>query len=456
MTSVRTSYVSKLSQRISRSLGDQLTTKLLGPGLSALVIKIASAVLSYFMLVCFARMLNEDDYGHFGVMLNIAIVLSAVVGLGLPTGIMRYWPGYLAKGDAAYAKGFHEGAQRILTIVGAVLICLGAFASWLGWWSNALGFTLGAFLVALFAVGSSFGDYYANALRAQEQVLWSMVPRDIVWRIIAPVFAAAILYGAGGLTAGQAFACCVVVMVLVAVAQGIKSALVARRLTGNVAAKTDWKQWRGPLIPLAGASILYAMVQQLDVVVIGAYLGAAEAGAYFAAQKTASLLGMVMIAGGLIAAPLMSAAFQAGKKDELQRICKLLALAIAMTTAIGFVVLAMLGKPLLSIFDPAYQSAYPLLLILGLGYAIDALAGPTAYLMQMTSLEGAYLRIMAVVYAFVLALQIMFVPKYGAFAAAGATALGVALWNIIAIYQLRRSIGVDSSILSFFLPPRQT
>ena len=448
--------MTKISEIFHKLLGDQLAAKLFGPGLSALIIKIASAGLSYLMLVSFAQMLSAIDYGHFGLMLNIAIVLSAVAALGLPTGVMRYWAGYLAKGDGAHAKGFHIGAQKILTLVGATILAFGVVASWLGWWWNAFGLQHGALLVASLAVSLSFNDYYANALRAQNQVLWSMVPRDIIWRVGAPFIAAAILYSTGGLTAGQAFACCVVVMAIVTIAQGVESTRASKRLTGNVAAIADWSKWRGPLIPLAGASILYAMVQQLDVVVIGAYLGAEEAGAYFAAQKTASLLGLVMIAGGLVAAPMMSAAFQAGKKDELQRICKLLALAIAMTTGIGFVVLAMLGKPLLAVFDPAYQSAYPLLLILGLGYAIDSLAGPTAYLMQMTSLEGAYLRIMAVVYAFVLSLQILFVPIYGAIAAAGATALGVALWNIIAIYQLRRSIGVDSSILSFFLPPRQT
>jgi O-antigen/teichoic acid export membrane protein len=442
--------------RLHGLLGDQLVAKLVGPGLSAFIIKVVSAGLSYVMFVAFARMLSAEAYGHFGVMLNISIVLSAVAGLGLPTAVMRFWPGYVAKGELGYAKGFHFGSQKLLLVLGVVFIAAGALATSLGWWKDVFGLQLGAVLVSLLAISFCFGDYYANALRAQDQVLWSMVPRDIIWRVAAPLFAFVLLYATGSLSAGQALSCCIIVMMLVAVLQVLVCNRVTKHLTGDAKPQTDWPHWRGPLIPLAGASILYAMVQQLDVVVIGTYLGAGEAGAYFAAQKTASLLGLVMIAGGLVAAPLMSASFQSGRKDELQRLCKMLALAIAVTTATGFVVLAMIGKPLLAIFDPAYQSAYPLLLILGLGYAMDALAGPTAYLMQMTSLEGAYLRIMAVVYAFVLTLQIMFVPKYGAIAAAAATALGVALWNIIAIYQLRRSIGVDSSILSFFLPPRQT
>jgi O-antigen/teichoic acid export membrane protein len=446
---------SKLKSFLSNQvLGDQLAGRLLGPGLAALIIKVASAAFSYLMLVAFARMLDPVTYGHFGVMLNISIVLSAVAALGLPTAAMRFWAGHQAKGDLDLAKGFHVGAQKLLLIVAFTLCGAGVLATWQGWGADYFGLRQGALLVTVFAVVLAFADYFANILRAQNKIIWSMAPRDVVWRIISPVIAFIVLWSTGVLTAGLAIGCCIGVLAVLTAMQGFTSYKAVNVAAGDVPARFDWPQWRGPLVPLAGASILYAMVQQLDVVIVSAVLGAKEAGAYFAAQKTASLLGLVMIAGGLVAAPLMSAAWQSGRKAELQRLCKMLALAIAVSTAIGFVVLVLIGKPLLSIFDPAYQSAYPLLLILGLGYAIDALAGPTAYLMQMTSLEGAYLRIMAVVYGFVLALQLLFVPLYGAIAAACATALGVALWNIIAITQLRRSIGVDSSILSFFLPPR--
>jgi O-antigen/teichoic acid export membrane protein len=436
-------------------LGNELVAKLLGPGLWALTIKVASAALSYVMLVAFARMMDAVNYGQFGVMLNVSIVLSTIVAVGLPTGIMRFWPGHMARGEMDLAQGFHNDAQLFLVTLGLVLLALGACASWSGWWTSSFGLELGALFVACMAVSFSFGDYYANALRAQGRVLWSMVPRDIMWRVVSPLLAALVLYFTGNLSAGKAFLSCIAVMTVVAVCQAWISRNAARHLTQNAKPRSTWANWHKPLLPLAGASIVYAMVQQLDVVIIGTFLGAEKAGAYFAAQKTASLLGLAMIAGGLIAAPLMSAAFQSGRSDELQRICKMLAAAIAVTTAVGFVVLLVIGKSLLGIFDPAYESAYPLLIVLAFGYTIDALAGPTAYLMQMTSLEGVYLRIMAIVYGFVLSLQILFVPIYGAIAAACATALGVGLWNIISIYHLRRSIGVDSSILSFFLPPRQ-
>jgi len=144
----------------------------------------------------------------------------------------------------------------------------------------------------------------------------------------------------------------------------------------------------------------------------------------------------------------MAASFHAGRMAELQRICRLLALAIAVTTLAGLGFLALFGNMLLAIFDPAYVEAYGVLIILGLGFTVDAIAGPSAYLMQMTKLEWTYLRVMAVVYALVIALQLVFVPRYGMIAAAAASALGIAIWNLLAIHLLRREIGIDPSVFS--------
>jgi len=448
------SVATQVSNFATRLFGAQLAARFVGPGLIALVIKVASAALSYVMLVTFARLMTPTAYGHFGLMLNLSIVLSAIAGLGLPTGVMRFWSGHLARGEHAFAQGFTVEAQSILLAVAVAMLIVGAALSYVDIGHGIFGLQAGALYVALLAGAFAFGDYYSAALRAQGKVLWSLLPRDILWRLLATVAAFASAWYFGILNEGPALLCCAILMVAVSVAQALSSARAARALTGQAKPRSNWRHWRRPLLPLAGASILYAMIQQLDVVVVGALLGADEAGSYFAAQKTASLLGLVMIAGGLVAAPLMSAAYQANQHAALQRLCKLLAAAIAATTLIGFFGVAVFGGALLAIFDPFYTSAYPVLMVLALGYAIDAMAGPTAYLMQMTSLEGAYLRIMAIVYAFVFALQMVFVPLYGAIAAAAATASGVCLWNLIAIRLLRKSIGVDSSILSFFMAPK--
>ncbi len=64
--------------------------KLAVAGLSALFIKGLGAVLSYAMVVAFAHILDADEYGRFAFGMNAAIIISADVGLGFATGIMRY------------------------------------------------------------------------------------------------------------------------------------------------------------------------------------------------------------------------------------------------------------------------------------------------------------------------------------------------------------------------------
>jgi O-antigen/teichoic acid export membrane protein len=309
-----------------------------------------------------------------------------------------------------------------------------------------------AVLIALLASLLAVSEFYSGLLRSLGRTAWALVPRDVVWRAAAPVSAIIVMWQFNHLDAASAMGLCVVTLAILTVMQAIIS---ARSVSTAASSRIDWSRWKSPLMFMAASSILFAMVQQLDVVVVGALVGPVEAGAYFAAQKSASLLGLVMIAGGMVAAPLMSSAFQAGDRAGLQKLCTLLSIAITSTTLIGFLCLILFGALLLNLFDPDYVSAYPVLVVLALGFAFDALAGPTAYLMQMTKLERHYLKLMAASYALVLALQLILVPIYGPIAAAAATTFGYLVWNGTAIYLVRKHIGVDSSILSTFLAPKQ-
>lgn len=437
-----------VARLLDRLKADQILSSVFNKGFAALVIKVASAGTSYLMLVAFANLLTPEDYGHFGYILNLSILLSALFGLGLPTAIMRFWPTHMERGEHALARGTVSLSLRALFIAAALLTFVGVILSLMGIMAAELGFAWAWLATALLAATFAFADYLSGALRAQGNTIWALAPRDIFWRIAAPLISLAAFLIWGISDARSAILSCLAVMFVVCAAQIAKHLSLTHLLAGNTPARFDLPTWSKPLFPLWFSGVLYALIQQFDVIVVGTLLGPSEAGAYFAAQKTASLLGLVMVAGGMVAAPMMAASFHAGRMEELQRLCRLLAMAIATFTLAGLLLMAVLGKFLLAIFDPTYVNAYGILMILGFGFAVDALAGPSAYLMQMTKLEWTYLRVMAIVYALVLALQVTFVPRYGVLAAAAATAVGIVIWNILAIYLLRKEIGVDPSIMS--------
>jgi O-antigen/teichoic acid export membrane protein len=428
----------------------RMVSQILGDSLIAFGSKIAGAGLTFIMLVVFSRLMAPDEFGHFGVAMNAAILLSTLTGLGLPVAVMRFYPSHLAREEISLAKGFLRGGYIAVFTAAAFSIVVSFVFSFFGLFNDITGAREAPVLIALLAFFVALSDYAAGALRAQSHVAWSALPRDLGWRISAPLIATVTVIAGFAMTSSFAITICVATLATVTIVQIKKSFSFLSMQTPSLQAETNWASWRRPLLPLWFASILFAMIQQADVIVVGSLLGAEEAGAYFAAQKTAALLGLAMIAGGQVAAPMMASAFHSGNLTELRRICRLLAAAIAFVTLLGLLFVVIFGTTLLGIFSAAYVSAYPVLVLFAVSATVDAICGPTAYLMQMTSLEKAYLKIMASCYTLVLVSQFIFVPRYGLIAAALCNGAGVVLWNLLAILLLRRTIGVDPSIFSFF------
>jgi O-antigen/teichoic acid export membrane protein len=109
-----------------------------------------------------------------------------------------------------------------------------------------------------------------------------------------------------------------------------------------------------------------------------------------------------------------------------------------------------MGGWLLSWFDESFVSAYPILLILGLGFMVDAVAGPTGYMLQMIGRELTYLKIMTSAYALTLILQCLLIPYLGPIGAAIPNALGLIFANVILVRTIKREIGLNPSLFGLF------
>lgn len=446
-----TAIVQKMRERLEAGGHAALAARLFGPGLVALLIKVATAGLSYLMFVVLARVLDLVEYGKFAFSFNLAIALSAVAGLGATTAIMRFWPQYTVTQRPDLARGALRGGA-VATLLAALLagLAIAVLAPLAGRLSPDGG-TAHVAMAGLLVPGFALSEYAAAALRARGITFWSLAPRDIFWRGGVPVLAALMAWRFGMLTAAGVLFMAAGLLLAITALQGL---LALRGFELGGPRRSDWPLWRRAAAPMWGSAILFALVQQFDVVISGFFLTPAQTGAYFAAQKTASLLGLLLIAGNLVSAPMISAHFHAGDHKGLKQLCALLAAGIAIPTLVGFALLAAAGHHLLAIFDASFVSAYPVLLVLAAAATFDAAAGPTGYFLQMSGHEKAYLMIMAVTYAGVVALQLALAPVFGALGIALPTALGVIVWNAWAIIYLRARTGIDPSAVGaaqFFL-----
>ncbi len=441
-----TALIQRLRGRLEQSGHGELAARVFGSGFAAVMVKIAAAGFGYLMFVVMAKLLSPDEYGKFAFGFNLSIVIGTIAGLGATTAIMRFWPEYDVKGETALAYGALKAGTFWVAVASAIsglaVIVMAPLLAGL----TASEDTTHIMMTGLLGPAIAFSEYAAAVLRAKGLTFWSLAPRDVLWRAGFPALAVFAAWSAGTLDAGTAMFLGAGLLLSITALQGLYA---LRQFGKGPPPQYDWPLWRKATSAMWGASILFALVQQFDVVIAAMFLSPAETGAYFAAQKTASLLTLFLIAGNLVGAPMIAGRFHAKDWAGLQRLCAMLSIGIAVPTAAGMIFVAAFGHELLGLFDPSFEAAYPILIILAAAAAFDALAGPTGYFLQMSGHEAIYLKIMALTYAGVIALQFSLAPHFGAIGIALPTALGVIVWNAFSIIYLRRHTGVDPSILGF-------
>ncbi len=223
--------------RILQSLSANLPKQILGPGLIALAIKMAGAVLAYGMIVALAHMMTTEEYGRFAFGLNLSIIAATLAGLGFPTGILRYWPKSTVAGDFAGARGVVALGYKYSALGGLLLIVL-ATAGSLGAGLVTGNFHVTEFLaISVLGLVISLADFSTNLLRAQGSTIVSMLPRDILWRVFT-VLGAGLVFSLGySVTGPVALTICMLVLAALTYWQWIS-------IRGNMARQLQPSQTR--------------------------------------------------------------------------------------------------------------------------------------------------------------------------------------------------------------------
>ena len=436
--------------RIKALLDDPTIKGVLGKGLLALVIKVGAAILSFLMFVVIARAMDEAEYGRFAIGFSLAITLSVFANLGLGTAILRFYAQYSSAGQTQLAHGFVRASAAVNLLfplaVGG-LVALSAWGYGIIYPEQATGFIYAA---AILLPVVAWSEYAASSLRAFGYTLHSMAPRDIYWRTLLCLVMLYVITRHIRLDATQVLLLAAGILLVIVFAQFMRAAPQFLPAFREPSPQYDYPLWIKTSIPMWGAITLTSAAQQFDVVVLGFFMSPADAGPYFAALRTANILSLLLIAGNLISAPLIAKYHHNGDHAALRRLVRLLTAAIALPTLLGLGILALIGKPLLGLFNPAFVSAYSVLLILGVGFTFDAIAGPTGFMLQMIGRERSYLKIMAASYALTIVLQCLLIPWFGVYGAAVPNTLGLIFANLLIVRTVKATAGFDPSLLGLF------
>lgn len=220
----------------------------------------------------------------------------------------------------------------------------------------------------------------------------------------------------------------------------LKGGLLLRPKIDNEKAEADWF---GNFFRLGLIGWLAVGNAQLLIILTGAFSNFEEVGLYRVAAQAVLVMNLALTAIETVQAPAYARAYKDENHrrlhDLLQQSCRI-GTAMSVTFAIFLLVL---GEPLLLLFfGEDFVAAYRALCILVGAQLFNAVTGNVGTLMIAAKLEKLLLFGNLTALLVTLLAAWLFIPSYGALAAAGASALGLTMRNLINVWFCWRSLGI--------------
>lgn len=414
--------------------------------------KVVSAGLTFLMFMLLARVLSEVEYGLFASMFALGSIGAIAALFGQHTFSIKTLSalGIEAEGAtdrrATLRRSYQIALSGVAVVVG-LLLGGGLIANSVGFGID-MRYLIGACMLVL---PLAMAELVSHQYRAFGAIVWALAPRDMAWRgiIVLACLGTAVLPFL--FTDALSAMATVSGVLLVVVSLQMVSMLMRHRdrfaapaapqpVTAMPWSVTSW-MWLASLGTM-GAS--------LNLSASAVFLPADQVGAYFAAQKTAQLLQLPIIAINMVAAPAFARMYSKGDFDGLRAVGRKLAMLIAGPLAIGAAIMVLFAAQLLSLFNPAFAVAALALMLLAGSYMIIGCGGPARQLMLMSNGERPLVRLTLISEIAGLALIPVLVPAFGILGAAVAACVTRAIFIVTAVIWCRRHLGVDTSVLSLF------
>ena len=336
-----------------------------------------------------ANWLGPTDYGRFVVARGWGGLLSRLPDRGYRLAVVRWLPHYERTGEADAYRGLVHQSVRSTLIASFVVTAAAIFVSilLLGGWSGPV--TMGLTLIIVVSMMQMYRQILQASYRHVVGVTFTEFVHPALFGILAFAFALAV---------GRSVTASLFALVLAGGGVAILEALYVKR-TLPVGSGTDSVDpvWREGTLPLFIGQLGNAGLEVSYLLIVGAILGPRAAGIYAVAQRIAVLGRMGNSAVESVIGPEFSRLSADGPAaaPQMQRVVDRGIAASSAFTAAACLVLLLGSDLALRAFGPEYTEGQSLLWLLLIGNLVNALSGPTGYLVSMTGSEKLWGYVMA-------------------------------------------------------------
>lgn len=410
--------------------------------LGSLFIRLSTVGLAFISQMLLARLMGAEQYGLYVYALTALNLLVLVARLGTDGLLTRFAAAYVAASEWGLLRGLRRFTFRLVAIGSALLIFLGIMVLWAGNSRLTAGQGL-TYALALAMMPGSVAMGLINSFLIGLKRPWQALLMEPLSRLMMLIAAILAYLWLGQLTSPQVMAISATAVFACALLGTLWLHRAMPATIGLTPPALATREWLGMALPNWVMSFLRLLLGQGDILLLGWMLDEKSAGIYAIASRLAELASFGLQAINTTLAPSISEFHATGQMGNLRDTLTRSARGVLFFTLMVCMGFTLLGDWILGLFGPEFEAAKTCLAILLAGQIFNAITGPVGTLLNMTGHQNTSSRLLAIMTALTLALQLLFIPRYGIEGAASASALGMSLLNAFMWIYVNRKLKIN-------------
>jgi len=386
--------------------------------------------------------------GAYFTLTSIFLILAAAARLGADTGSVYTIAGLRARGETGRIRAAIRVAYTPTTIFSVLLLGVTWMAApWVARELFASESTAAVTAIRVFglclpaAVITTVAEAAARGLgKTGPYVLFDRITRPAL-----QVLGAAVVVVAVGETAwvglASTYAVPFILTALVMVPWLAAMRRRAERRAGTSAQPTTRADWLGFWrfsAPRAGTSLMSLALQRLDVIIIAALRGPADAALYTAATRFLVVGQTAANALSMAVQHRFSALLSVGRRADANRLYQMTTTWLIVMIWPFYLTWAVLAHYLMKVFGAGYASAATVGVVLALAMLVATACGMVSMVLEMAGNTGVTFAQTGVALAADVVLDLLLVPHYGPLGAAIGWSVAILFNNLVPLATLYR------------------
>jgi O-antigen/teichoic acid export membrane protein len=410
-----------------------------------------SVVATVGLTVVVTRNASKDVAGAYFTLTSIFLILAGAARLGADTGTVYALAQHRARGEVGRVRATIRVAYGPTAVASVVLLGVAWFtAPWLA--RELFNAESGAAVTAIrvFALCLPFAVIGLVA-QAAARGLGSTRPYVMMERVARPslqLIGAAIVVAVLGSTAWVGLAASYSVPYILTAAIAVPWFTTLRKRTERksgqlplAATRADWTSFWSFSAPRAGTGLLSLALQRLDVIIVAALRGAADAALYTAATRFLVVGQTAANALSMAVQHRFSAMLSTDRKDDANRLYQMTTTWLILMTWPFYLTWVVLAPQLMRVFGDGYASAATVGVVLGLTMLIATGCGMVSMVLEMAGNTGITFLQTGFALAVDIGLDLILVPHLGPLGAAIGWSAAILANNLLPLLTLYRRYG---------------